>query len=186
MGSPGHARARQEDRRALEDLERTRCGHRDGVDRSSPHRLCEVLRCWRLVDPDLGGETMKIVIAAWGSLALVLGLRPATAVDPHDRALLVFPHRLASAGWSLRSGAHAVTQTADGFIWIVPSRAREVRWGSLCALDAAARQEPDKPQCHFIVGFVRRHSLDRNRRWPFELERQRSSSACQIPRQWDY
>ena len=39
LGSPGHARARQEDRRALEDLERTWCRHRGGVDRSSPHRI---------------------------------------------------------------------------------------------------------------------------------------------------
>ena len=44
-GLPGmHERAKSMGG-ALEDLERTWCRHRGGVDRSSPHRICEVLQC---------------------------------------------------------------------------------------------------------------------------------------------
>ena len=57
-------------------------------------------------------------IAAWWSLALVLGLRPATALDPHTRLTQYF-----HTAWRVLDGAfeaapNAVAQTADGYIWI--------------------------------------------------------------------
>jgi ligand-binding sensor domain-containing protein len=57
-------------------------------------------------------------IAAWCSLALVLGLRPALALDPHTRITQYF-----HTAWRVQDGAfeaapNAVAQTADGYIWI--------------------------------------------------------------------
>ena len=39
IAAPGDARAREQDRGALEVLERAWCRHRGGVDRSRPHRI---------------------------------------------------------------------------------------------------------------------------------------------------
>jgi len=55
---------------------------------------------------------------AVGSIALVLGLHPATALDPHTRITQYF-----HTAWRVQDGAfeaapNAVTQTADGYIWI--------------------------------------------------------------------
>ena len=52
------------------------------------------------------------------SMALVLGLRPATALDPHTRITQYF-----HTAWRLQDGAfeaapNAVAQTADGYLWI--------------------------------------------------------------------
>src|SRR5580765_1295868 len=62
---------------------------------------------------------MRIVSSAvlW-SLALVLGPRPATALDPHTRITQYF-----HTTWRVQDGTFgaapgAVTQTSDGYIWI--------------------------------------------------------------------
>ena len=57
-------------------------------------------------------------VAAWCSLALLPGLRPATALDPHTRITQYF-----HTAWRVQDGAfeaapNAVAQTADGYIWI--------------------------------------------------------------------
>ena len=55
---------------------------------------------------------------AIGSIALALGVHPATALDPHMRITQYF-----HTAWRVQDGAfeaasNAVTQTADGYIWI--------------------------------------------------------------------
>jgi len=61
---------------------------------------------------------MRMESAAWWWLALVLGLRPATALDPNTRITQYF-----HTAWRVQDGVfeaapNAVTQTADGYIWI--------------------------------------------------------------------
>jgi hypothetical protein len=68
---------------------------------------------------DLAGETMRIErVAAVGSLAVLLGVHPATALDPNTRITQYF-----HTAWRVQDGAfeaapNAVAQTADGYIWI--------------------------------------------------------------------
>jgi len=56
------------------------------------------------------------IIAVLWSLALVLGLRPATALDPHTRITQYF-----HTAWRVQDGAFgaapgAITQTSDGYV----------------------------------------------------------------------
>ena len=57
-------------------------------------------------------------IAAWSCLALVLGLRPATALDPHTRITQYFHSAWRVQDAIFEAAPNAVTQTTDGYIWI--------------------------------------------------------------------
>ena len=84
-------------------------------------RQYDLRRDCRLRGPTTRGKWRKMRMGrsiAVGSIALVLGLGPATALDPHTRITQYF-----HTAWRVQDGAfeaapNAVTQTADGYIWI--------------------------------------------------------------------